>query len=63
MIEDKDLQDLTDLAVNTLEDWGYVMSNDDIVDEIVKICKDESFGYPQDKYYDIKSLLEGQGLL
>lgn len=39
------------------------MSNDDIVEEIVKICKDDSFSYPQDKYYDIKSLLEGQGLL
>lgn len=58
----EELEELTEAAVKMLEDWDYVYSSDDILEQIIIIAENEDAD-PLENYYKILDLLRSQQLI
>ncbi len=58
----EELKELTEAAVKMLEDWDYVYSSDDILEQIIIIAENEDAD-PLENYYKILDLLRSQQLI
>lgn len=52
----EELEELTEAAVNMLEDWDYVYDSDDVLEQIIIIAENEDAD-PLENYYKILDLL------